>query len=934
MISAPVLCRRFVGRQSELRSIAERYREATNRGSIVLVGGEAGIGKTRFLAEARTVLEREGARWVQGACLEHAQSPLGPFAEVLRELHQRTPSIIGDSPALRAGLARLIPEFQESQEEARTASDELSGQLAAIAKALGRYAAAQPIVVAIEDLHWSDLASFECLHHLAERGLASGLLLVATYRPESLDARHPLAQAFGKLTVRSWEISLAPLSVSEGRAFVQAALEGRAAFQADELQAVLKLAEGNPLFIEELLKHKVESRADSDVSSELPLSIRAAVLERMARFDEVGCRILTYAALVGRRFEAEFLATIAGQPADVVLSALREARDLQLIVEDRMIAGSYTFRHALTREALYSELLAAQARPSHERIAQELEGLPSTEERTLELAYHWWAAGRAEKSARYNEAAGDISAKRLAHADAALYYERALKSATDSEQRQAELHAKLGTVLHFTGAYDRAAKAFERAHEIYSAAGVLEKIVETSLNISFEYWHLADADKTLSWLLRAHQTASAIPDHSLRYSVLVNLARCYALRGDAATAKEYLNRAALFTGRRDQKDDVLFFLYAGMVHGELLGHVHESFADHRKAIEVSSGVSDIWWSIVCWENFGFVATHFGETEVAIRAFKQARLLAQESYLIGPEYFSSAGEAMAELLAGNLGSARDLMDAATTLSAQSGPTSWDGQVAAVGLTLGMRTGDEGLLGRYARENILEYAFRTGEPFRIAPASAAFAELYAHRGDADRARAVLHRAVTSVSSVGMTPWMPVAVAMYGDPADLSKARDLLAEWAKPGDNRAGKAFLSLVDAYAARNRGSDMTEFAQDAARRFAEIGSPYYEALALELMGHDLEALAIYERIGDTRDARRLETKLAPALRRRERKSRLTAREAEVAALVASGKSNREIGEALTISERTVENHVASIFNKLGVGSRVEVAARLAHGAAK
>ncbi len=154
-------------------------------------------------------------------------------------------------------------------------------------------------------------------------------------------------------------------------------------------------------------------------------------------------------------------------------------------------------------------------------------------------------------------------------------------------------------------------------------------------------------------------------------------------------------------------------------------------------------------------------------------------------------------------------------------------------------------------------------------------------------------------------------------------------MVARWAAPASNPVGRAYLALIDAIALGARSSRAARLARAAAEGFREAGLPYYEALALERCGNEKQALEIYRRIGDERDARRLAAEIDPMNRRGRRAAELTARESEIADLIAEGKSNRKIAERLVLSQRTVETHVASIFSKLEVSARGEVADRVA-----
>jgi DNA-binding CsgD family transcriptional regulator len=247
---------------------------------------------------------------------------------------------------------------------------------------------------------------------------------------------------------------------------------------------------------------------------------------------------------------------------------------------------------------------------------------------------------------------------------------------------------------------------------------------------------------------------------------------------------------------------------------------------------------------------------------------------------------------------------------------------------VGIPLAARTLDTALLDRLPGESVIEAGVVTWDAQRFGGVCAAFAELFADRGDPERAAALLHRAMIGTFSIGTAPWLAVALAQYGDPADFPAMHALLERWSRPRGNRAGLAYRALFEALAAQRLGADAAVRGAAAARAFSALGFPYFEALALEADARLPEALEIYRRIGDQRDAGRLEARLFPVNRRGRTPQELTAREREIAELVAHGDSNRTIAERLVLSERTVEHHVASLLGKLGATSRTQVAAHL------
>ncbi|MGH7728957.1 MAG: ATP-binding protein [Vulcanimicrobiaceae bacterium] len=936
MTAAPVCCRRFIGRDDELKLALDRCREAAaGKGAIVLVAGDAGIGKTRFLARVAEALAEWGTRCVGAQCFEHGQSPLGPLAEVLRELDIGDPRVLREAP-LRLALARWFPGIYGVPDPSRPppeAGAEQSGQFAAIAEALRRFGEAQTTVVAIDDLHWADLASLDCLQYLSTKIAATKLVLFLSYRTDELHRRHPLTAALGRLQREGtvWHITLGALSAGEMRAFVHSALEGHTRLEETTLHEIVALAEGSPLFTEELLKAGVERKTGRG-SIDLPPTIRAAALDRLALFEEPERALLIQAAVLGRRFEVDFLARISGLGVDAIVATLRRARELQLIVEEQGEPVRYSFRHALVREALYSELLTVEARPLHARIATQLEQRSDAADLIHELAYHWWAARVSEKAATFNERAGELAGDRLAYDDAATFYERALEFLPDASEAQARVYEKLGNMLRIANAPERAIRAFERALAYYRTGDDWQKLVALTSNIAREYWLLCDMDRSLLWRFEALQIASRHPEHSLRFAAIVHVANHHARRGDAERASEFLAQAGTFRGERPAGHQVGYHNSWGLVQ-ELRGEHDAAIAHYRRSIELAATVADLHSEPNARLNLGFVATPFADFEVAGAAFQSAAALARERFLPGLEAYALAGLASMQLLAGDYGGARNSVEAVRTYDADPKLGALRIALASPAIVLGLRSGEASLVEEFAREELLESAFRSRETRRIAPLCAAFAEWYARRGAPDRAHAIVQRALAALEPVGIgpAPWTAVAFCLHGAVGDLARIGSLLATWALPHDNAAGKALVTLVDAFAARAADGDPRPHAERAASSFAALGLPYERAVALELSGRSQEALELYRRIGDACDAQRIENSLVPSTRRARSRTELTEREREVALLVASGMANRAIASQLVISERTVENHLASIFAKLGVSSRSQIAARLARG---
>jgi len=293
--------RAFIGRSSELAELENARRSlAQSRGSLLLLGGEAGIGKTRLLAEflARSKVGR--ARNIASAeCLQHASHPFGPVRSLVGTLLPIAPREFFSTTSGRA-LGQAVPEAASGADAARGVPVEKAALFAALADFFKCVAAKRATVLSIEDLHWADPSTLEFLEYFAPRITAARLMLICTYRSEEVESRaallNVLAGVLREPSVRS--ITLQPLSSGDIRAILQDALHSRARLPVPTIGEIERRCEGNPFFAEELLKDAIDQPGAEGVS--LPLSIRASIVQRLALLSDDDRRILSYAAVLGR----------------------------------------------------------------------------------------------------------------------------------------------------------------------------------------------------------------------------------------------------------------------------------------------------------------------------------------------------------------------------------------------------------------------------------------------------------------------------------------------------------------------------------------------------------------------------------------------------------------------------------------------------------
>ncbi|MET8987661.1 AAA family ATPase [Nonomuraea wenchangensis] len=377
----------FVGRARELAVLRDALGEArAGVSATVLVGGEAGVGKTRLLGEFAD--RADDALVLVGGCLELGTEglPFAPFTAVLRGLVRRLgrDGVAALVPGgATSGLARLLPEFGEPGREGAEARARLFELVLGL---LERLAEERPVALVIEDAHWADRSTRDLLSFLVRYQRTAGrLLLVVTYRSDELHRTHPLRPMLAELGRVEWvtRVELRRLTRREAVAQAASILERRPA-DAD-MDLIYARSEGNPLFVEALL-------SEGGGRGDLPESLRDLLLARVERLPEETQELLRVASAGGQRLEHDLLSAVAGLDDNALSRALRPAVAGNVLVVD---GEGYSFRHALIREALHDDLLPGEHTRLHTRYAEALERDPSilpAPRGAIELAHHWHAA--------------------------------------------------------------------------------------------------------------------------------------------------------------------------------------------------------------------------------------------------------------------------------------------------------------------------------------------------------------------------------------------------------------------------------------------------------------------------------------------------------------------------------------------------------------
>ncbi len=959
----------FVGRDVELRLISSALDQAAaGRGSLILLAGEPGIGKSRLLDEAARLAQAAGARAVSGRSWEAGGAPsYWIWTETLRMLVADLGAVWWDAYVREWGceLHDILPEAgPRSRASARVEPSEARFQLfTAVARFLQSASTDRPVVVLLDDLHAADTASLLLLRFLVRHAHDRPLLLIGGYRDVELTASHPLTAALEHLLREPavTRLTLRPLNVADVARIVDAAAGVSA--PADLAERVWRQTDGNPLYVRELVglvsAHPV---LGADVASErlvVPRDLRATILRRLANLPDPCTRVLEAASVIGRNVPVDLLAAVSED--DDPVAALDEAMVVNVIGEHAGAPGQLRFSHVLVRDALYDELPPGRRKSLHRRVGKALEALRRGEldAHLSELALHFSSAAFVEdrpKVVRYSRRAGDRAMRLLAFDEAARSYALALASvntsAADAHEVRLPLLLAMAQAESRAGATAQSKETYLTSASLARELGRAQELAMAAIGYGGRFpWQRAGNDALLVPLLReALETVRG--DAALRARLLARLSG--ALRDEAdRTERARLSGEALRLADATPDDSLAAYVriarYAAIWgpdnHDECLRLAREAAELARRAGD-GEEISDAGWMEV-------VATlASGDAQTARLIESQFSQVAVELRQPAQRWYVGVIRAVLRLMEGPLPGAEDLID--ETLHAGRAALGQDAEVS-YRLAIAFLRWEEGRLpdmeGLVAR-SVSEYpGYRL---FRCL-----LALVHAEAGRPDRA-AALAREILELGDdalaldngwlFGMTTLAEVA-SQVQDGGLAGRLYSRLAPFhhlvaAAAGEVIGGSISRSLGQLAATLRRYGD-------AERHFTEALSVHRAMGANVWTAHTLydHAAMLIER-GKTADldrARRLLAKavplceqngmvllgakiaalgVAPAPRPRAAPTTegLTTRETEVASLVAHGLSNREIAEKLFLSERTVETHVQNILRKLDCHSRTQVAA--------
>jgi DNA-binding SARP family transcriptional activator/tetratricopeptide (TPR) repeat protein len=558
----------FVGREAELDTLNDAFdRARSGQLQVVLLDGEPGVGKTRLAAELAARVHEEGAAVLYGRSDEETLIAYQPFVEALRHYVSSSP-LDRLRPLARNGgpeLGALVPELRERLPDlAQPVRDDAASQryrlFEAVVGILHDIAISAPLLLVLDDLHWADKPTLHLLRHIA-RLTDPPLMILAVHRLAETQREQEVLAALGELRREHplERLSLGGLDERAVGALVSARLgeDVAPAFT----RALRDHTEGNPFFIEELLRH-VEERGGDPRRAGLPQGIKALMGRRIARLSDAAHGVLAVAAVVGREFSLDLVERVSGLSDEPLLDAIEEAVGADVISEVPGSLDRYGFSHTLIREALYEELSASRRVRLHWRIGRAIEEMAGDDpgSQVCDLAYHFGEAAGVGEGARaldYAARAGAWATSHFAHEEAVDYFSQALDTFESEHVEDADRHASLllslGDAFWKAGDHAQGREAFRRAGDVAKEVGEPERLARAALGFGGTYVEAGVVDQPLIELLEDALAELDQADSGLRACLLARLAEALYFAPDRTRSPALSAEAVEMARRSDDR---------------------------------------------------------------------------------------------------------------------------------------------------------------------------------------------------------------------------------------------------------------------------------------------------------------------------------------------------------------------------------------------
>jgi tetratricopeptide (TPR) repeat protein len=646
-----------VGREKEVRQLKALLEEIHQKGGrMVLIHGEAGVGKTRLMGELRQVVERKGGTVLIGRCHEETRSiPYYPFREAFRHLFEARkeevlPFLENLPEYFQWELTRLLPGLREMEPaELERAPDpfRLFESVRLLLSNVGAYSNT-PLLFIIEDLHWSDEATLDLLHYLT-RNLRSGqtgmsVLLCGTYRTEEVEEDARFMRVTGTLRKEGLfeEISLKPLSAEGVSAMLRLLYPGMKVPQ-DSQGFLYEKTDGNPFFVEEVLRSLKEGEIVEGLSKieDIPQSIHAVLQRRMDGLSPERREVLACGALVGKEFEFEVIERVLDRPQGEILDGIEAGMKSQIVRESFTGEGErYRFAHALTADVLYSGIGKTRRRLWHGRVGEALEDVYAGRLAQLngQLAYHFERGEKWGKALDYALKSAKQAKEDYANQEAIRLYEKAReilprlhvgRTLLSVIQENIIIANGLGDVYRITGEYEKALKEYQLMEE--SARRQEDKKIEgKALDKRGQVYRLqGNYDQAMAVGERSKEICQKIGDQKGVGTSLNNIGNVYLNRGDYDEALKCFKESLTITREIGDKSGIAVSLNNIGNVNRIQGNYDEALKCFEESLTIRREIGDKSGIAVSLGNIGNVHWRRGDYGDALKSFEESLMVGRE-----------------------------------------------------------------------------------------------------------------------------------------------------------------------------------------------------------------------------------------------------------------------------------------------------------------
>lgn len=988
----PLVSPVLVGRTAQLIALdASLDAACAGHGTTALLTGEAGIGKSRLVAETRLRATLRGMHILEGHCFEPDRIlPYAPVLDLLRALLTDQPpdALLPDMTAIAPDLIRLMPELAVRLPDipplpSLDPEQEQRRLVHALAQFIAQIAATRPVLVIIEDLHWSDERSLDLLLRLA-RGLEHHpIVLLLTVRSDEIgiELHHFLASLDRERLAT--ELHLPPLTDNEVADMVSAIFDQPQPLRGDFRAALHTLTDGNPFFVEEVLKSLV---LEGDIyhtgsawerkpldALRAPRSVQDAVQRRLAAVSPDARAMLTLAAVAGRRFDLDVLRAVSGCDEPHLIARIKELIAAQFVAEET--DERFAFRHALTRQAVYTGLLVRERRRLHATLAATIEQMfaDDLDTHVTALSDHYHHAGAWQQTAVYAKRAGERASALYAPGAAIEQFSRAIEAMNHlGLPPDPQLHRLRGLAYETQGDFERA----QADHETGLSAARAAKYHRAEWQILLDLgalWAGRDYDRAGHYWRRALDLARALGDPITLAHSLTHLGNWHSNVEHPREALLHHQEALTLFEQQDDphgRGEAIDLLGSATY---LAGALPQSWEHYTRALDLCRTLNDRQRMVTCLVLLmGIQGIYQTEAVAVVTAADRSRISdGEEAVRLAREIGWRSGEAFALIHfgcclgpRGDYARALDVMRAGRAIADEIAHRQW---MTAARWSLGALSTD--IFDLPAARQYLEDAFalarEIGSFYWLRITAGLLAMSCIVDRDLARARAVLDATLpadTPAETIGQRlMWCAraeLALAERDSALALALADRLLAPAANITPSLDDHARIPRI----AQLRGEALTALRRygeaEAALKCALAGASAQEnrsrqwrihaALgrlcreqrrlsdaersfaAARIIVNELAARLLDDAVRDAfvRGSLRLLPSPRSSTPRRAMQAvygGLTEREREVAALIARGQSNRTIADTLFLGEGTVATHVRNILAKLDLRSRTQIA---------